>query len=190
MGEAIFYGANDNASGIAILIDMASYFKNNPQQYSIVFVAFGGEEAGLLGSLNYVKRPAISLAKTKFVFNMDLMGSGEKGATIINGSVFKDDFDKLFIDKNDENNPKIKNADLFQRRIIGAISYYRTSGTELFPELLPINIQYLKMTDHQLAIYDEVREKERIVQTRIRTTRRSRFKCELRIFGEERRWTH
>ncbi len=95
MGEAIFYGANDNASGIAILIDMASYFKNNPQQYSIIFVAFGGEEAGLLGSLNYVKRPAISLAKTKFVFNMDLMGSGEKGATIVNGSVFKDDFDKL-----------------------------------------------------------------------------------------------
>ena len=73
----------------------------------------------------------------------------------------KDDFDKLFIDKNDENNPKIKNADLFQRRIIGAISYYRTSGTELFPELLPIKINFLNMTEHQLGIYDEIRAKER-----------------------------
>lgn len=73
----------------------------------------------------------------------------------------KEDFDKLFIDKKDEENPKIKNEDLFQRRIMGTISYYRTSGTELFPELLPIKINYLNMTEHQLGIYDEVRAKER-----------------------------
>ena len=73
----------------------------------------------------------------------------------------KEDFDKLFIDKTDEENPKVKNKDLFQRRIMGTISYYRTSGTELFPELLPIKINYLNMTEHQLGIYDEVRVKER-----------------------------
>lgn len=73
----------------------------------------------------------------------------------------KDDFDKLFINKTDEENPKIKNEDLFQRRIMGTISYYRTSGTELFPELLPIKMNYLNMTEHQLGIYDEVRTKER-----------------------------
>jgi hypothetical protein len=73
----------------------------------------------------------------------------------------KEDFDKLFINSSDEDNPKIKNEDLFQRRILGTISYYRTSGSELFPELLPIKINYLNMTEHQLSIYDEVRAKER-----------------------------
>ncbi len=109
MGEAIFYGANDNASGISILIDMASYFKNNPQKYSIAFIAFGAEEAGLVGSYHYVNSPLVSLEKTKFVFNMDLMGSGEDGATIVNGNVFKEDFER-FKNINDQNGylPRIK----------------------------------------------------------------------------------
>ena len=74
------------------------------------------------------------------------------------------EFNNLFIDKSDIDDLKINNCDLFQRRILGTVSYYRTSGSELFPELLPINIQYLKMTDHQLSIYDEVREKERKIE--------------------------
>jgi aminopeptidase YwaD len=97
MGDATFYGANDNASGIAMLIDMAYYFVNNPQRYSIAFIAFGGEEAGLVGSYNHVKNPpgGMPLSKTKFVFNMDLMGSGEDGATIVNGSIYKEEFNAL-----------------------------------------------------------------------------------------------
>lgn len=95
MGDATFYGANDNASGISILLDMAGYFVENPQRYSIAFIAFAGEEAGLVGSLNYVKNPVIPLANTRFVFNMDLMGSGDQGATIVNGSIFNKEFDAL-----------------------------------------------------------------------------------------------
>ncbi len=109
MGEATFYGANDNASGIAMLLDMASYFVKHPQNYSIAFIAFGAEEAGLVGSYNYVKKPLVPLKKTKFVFNMDLMGSGEEGATIVNGTVFKEEFDELvFINTANEYLPKIK----------------------------------------------------------------------------------
>jgi hypothetical protein len=109
MGESTFYGANDNASGIAMLIDMASYFASNPQKYSVAFIAFGAEEAGLLGSLDYVRKPVVPLSQTKFVFNMDLMGSGEEGATIVNGSIFKDDYNRL-VDINTKNNylPSIK----------------------------------------------------------------------------------
>jgi len=95
MGEAVFYGANDNASGIAMLLDLASYFSRNPQKYSIAFVAFGAEEAGLLGSLAYVKQPQIPLNQTKFVFNMDLMGSGHEGATIVNGKIYTEYYEKL-----------------------------------------------------------------------------------------------
>lgn len=109
MGEAVFHGANDNASGIAMLLDMAEYFVKNPQKYSVAFIAFGGEEAGLVGSYHYVKEPIIPLSKTKFVFNMDLMGSGEKGATIVNGAVYKTAFQELVaINKENDYLPKIK----------------------------------------------------------------------------------
>ena len=95
MGDAIFYGANDNASGIAMLLDLASYFSEHPQKYSVAFIAFGGEELGLLGSLNYIRNPLIPLNCTKFVFNMDLMGDGSKGATIVNGKIYKSYFEQL-----------------------------------------------------------------------------------------------
>jgi len=74
-----------------------------------------------------------------------------------------DEFNKLFIDNTNDEKPEIKNIDLFQRRILGTVSYYRTSGSEFFPELYPINIKYLNMTNHQLSIYDEVRTKERAI---------------------------
>ena len=97
MGEAIFHGANDNASGIAMLLDLASYFADHPQRYDVLFVAFGGEEAGLVGSHYFVEHPpeGISLDRIRFVFNMDLMGNGQEGATIVNGKIFTQAFDRL-----------------------------------------------------------------------------------------------
>ena len=77
-----------------------------------------------------------------------------------------EEFNKLFIDNTNDEKPEIKNIDLFQRRILGTVSYYRTSGSEFFPELYPINIKYLNMTNHQLSIYDEVRTKERAIDER------------------------
>ena len=73
----------------------------------------------------------------------------------------KEEFNKLFINNEDIEEPKLQNLDLFQRRILGTVSYYRTSGSEYFPKLLPIKIKYLTLTNHQLSIYDEVRERER-----------------------------
>ena len=109
MGKATFYGANDNASGISMLIDMAAYFTEHPQKYTVAFIAFGAEEAGLVGSLHYVNNPIVPLTQTKFVFNMDLMGSGEDGATIVNATVYPEAF-KRFTSINTQNTylPKIK----------------------------------------------------------------------------------
>lgn len=73
----------------------------------------------------------------------------------------RDEFYEYFIDDTDREDPKVKNMDLFQRRILGTLSYYRTTGTEFFPTVLPNSIQYLDMTDHQLNLYSEVRNKER-----------------------------
>ena len=74
-----------------------------------------------------------------------------------------DEFNQTFMDITDPEDPKVKNIDLFQRRILGTLSYFKTSGTEYFPTVLPNNIQYLPMTDYQFKIYADVRVKERAI---------------------------
>ncbi|MEO8734280.1 MAG: M28 family peptidase, partial [Flavobacteriales bacterium] len=54
MGQALFPGANDNASGVSMLLSLAEYFKKHPPRTNILFVAFAGEEAGLKGSQWFV----------------------------------------------------------------------------------------------------------------------------------------
>lgn len=93
--EAYFPGANDNASGTAMLISMAKYFKENPSQYNIVFIAFAGEEAGLIGSEYFVAHPLIKLKKIRFLLNLDIMGSGEEGITVVNATLFEQEFQEL-----------------------------------------------------------------------------------------------
>ncbi len=95
--QCYFPGANDNASGIAMLLQLATYYSKpqNYPKYSILFVAFGAEEVGLLGSKYYVEHPFIPLKQTKFVLNLDLMGSGLEGITVVNGSVFPKEFETL-----------------------------------------------------------------------------------------------
>jgi superfamily II DNA or RNA helicase len=70
-------------------------------------------------------------------------------------------FNKLFIEddggRGDNKMITIKNEDLFKRRILGTISYYKTSGSDLFPKMLPAISRDLFMTDHQIKKYLEVR---------------------------------
>lgn len=93
--DTYFPGGNDNASGSAMLLSLAKHFKENPSKYNIVFVAFAGEEAGLLGSRYYVQHPITSLKDIKFLINLDIMGSGEEGITIVNATLFKKAFKKF-----------------------------------------------------------------------------------------------
>jgi hypothetical protein len=95
MGKVFFPGANDNASGIALLLEMAREIAGNPLPYSVLFIAFGGEEAGLIGSRNYVDHPVVPLEKIRFVMNLDLMGFGGKGGTVVNATVFPKEFARL-----------------------------------------------------------------------------------------------
>lgn len=96
MGENTYFpGANDNASGTAMLITMAKYFKDNPSDYNVMFIAFAGEEAGLLGSKYYVENPLFKLKKIRFLVNLDIMGSGEEGITAVNGTLFEKEFGLL-----------------------------------------------------------------------------------------------
>lgn len=93
--EVYFPGASDNASGVSMLLAMAKHYAKNPAKYNLVFMAFAGEEAGLIGSHYYVEHPIFPLEKIKFLVNLDLMGNGEDGITMVNGTVFPKQF-KIF----------------------------------------------------------------------------------------------
>jgi hypothetical protein len=72
---AIHYGADDNASGVAAMLELARQFakaKNNKR--TLVFIAFGGEEEGLLGSKFYTNNPVFPLDKTVAMINLDMVG--------------------------------------------------------------------------------------------------------------------
>ena len=93
MGEkACFYGANDNASGTAYLLELARHYSSQKNKYTMVFIAFAGEEAGLVGSKFYVDNPLFPLDKIKFLVNIDLMGFGDEGITVVNGTLFEKEF--------------------------------------------------------------------------------------------------
>lgn len=102
MGASTYFpGGNDNASGTAMLISMANYFKKNPSDFNILFIAFAGEEAGLVGSKYFTENPILKLKKIRFLINLDIMGSGEEGVTAVNATLFEDEF-KLLNEINDE----------------------------------------------------------------------------------------
>lgn len=93
--DTYFPGANDNASGIALLLDLAKYYAANPQPYSIAFICFSGEEAGLIGSKYFTEHPLIKLSSIRFLVNIDLAGTGDEGITVVNASVFAKEFSVL-----------------------------------------------------------------------------------------------
>jgi len=72
--KAVHYGADDNASGVGMLIEMVQRFSREKPERSIVFIAFGAEEMGLLGSRYFVDHPLIELKNVKAMINLDMVG--------------------------------------------------------------------------------------------------------------------
>jgi aminopeptidase YwaD len=95
--QACFPGASDNGSGTAMLLDLAAHYSNpeNQPDYSMAFIFFSGEEAGLLGSEYYTSHPLFPLKNIKFMINLDMVGTGSEGIKVVNGSIFKPEFEKL-----------------------------------------------------------------------------------------------
>jgi len=94
-GEAVFPGASDNASGTSMVLYLADYFKKHKPTENMVFILFSGEEAGLLGSEYFVQHPTFDVKRIKMLINIDIMGSAEKGITVVNGEVFREQFNRL-----------------------------------------------------------------------------------------------
>lgn len=151
--ETYFPGANDNAAGVATLLSLAKYYAANPQPYSIGFICFAGEEAGLLGSRYFVENPLIPLSKIKFLINLDLVGTGEAGMTVVNASVYPKAF-ALLNTINNQNHyiskinsrGKAANSDhyFFTEKGVPAFFIYTQGGPSAYhdvfdkPETLPL----------------------------------------------------
>lgn len=81
----IHHGADDNASGVAGVLELARIFAAQPLRRSLVFMAFSGEEEGLLGSNYYVNHPFVPLANTIAMINMDMIGRMKNKTLTIGG---------------------------------------------------------------------------------------------------------
>ncbi|MCB0790728.1 MAG: Zn-dependent exopeptidase M28 [Flavobacteriales bacterium] len=93
--DVLFPGANDNASGVSMLLNLAEHFRAHPARYDLIFIAFAGEEAGLLGSeWCAVDRP-FDLASIRLLINMDLMGTGDDGIMVVNAKDQHEVYDQL-----------------------------------------------------------------------------------------------
>lgn len=79
----IHNGADDNASGTAILIELARSLANKPElEQNFLFIAFSGEEKGLLGSAHYTDEPTIELDAVNYMINMDMVGRLDSANTL------------------------------------------------------------------------------------------------------------
>ncbi|KAF2515114.1 M28 family peptidase [Flavobacterium salilacus subsp. salilacus] len=72
----IHNGADDNASGVALLLALADYFMEHESKfnYNIVFICFSGHESGLFGSADFVNKHKNEIKNTAFVLNFDMVG--------------------------------------------------------------------------------------------------------------------
>ncbi len=156
MGPKVYIpGANDNASGVAMLLNLARFFaqEDNRPECSIAFIAFGGEELGLVGSHWFTEHPLFPLENIRFLVNLDMVGTGGEGITVVNGRVLPHAYDKL-VQLNEKGHylPGIKargkaaNSDhyFFSEKGVKAFFIYTRGGPPWYhdvndrPETLPL----------------------------------------------------
>jgi len=97
---AIHNGADDNASGVAVMLMLAKKLKSANKNNNYLFIGFSGEERGLWGSNFFTKEPTLSLEDVNYMINMDMVGRlNEEKKLAINGTgtspVWKETLEKL-----------------------------------------------------------------------------------------------
>ncbi len=85
---AIHNGADDNASGVAALIELSKFVQAaGLKRSNYLFIGFSGEEKGLLGSNYFVKNPTVDLKTINYMINMDMLGRlNSENMLIVNGT--------------------------------------------------------------------------------------------------------
>lgn len=83
-----FPGANDNAAGVGALLEIVRAFQGLPRRLrrTVIFIGFGAEEIGRLGSLHYVDQPLVAMTNTVLMINFDMIGRNEPNAIFAVGT--------------------------------------------------------------------------------------------------------
>jgi hypothetical protein len=84
--KAIHNGADDNASGVAVMLNLISKLKESNTNNNYLFMAFSGEEMGLLGSNYFVKNPTIDTKAVSYMINMDMVGRLKDSSLAVYGT--------------------------------------------------------------------------------------------------------
>lgn len=79
--DSIYNGARDNAIGVAAIINAARYFAAHPPKRSVLFIAYTGEEMGMLGSQYFAAHPTVAL--NKMVYNINIDNAGYNDTTLV-----------------------------------------------------------------------------------------------------------
>jgi hypothetical protein len=120
--RAVHYGADDNASGTVAIIELARRYAAlpDPPVRRLVFIAFDGEERGLLGSRHYVNQPSFPLSDTIAMLNYDMVGRMRDGVLTAMGSGSAVEFAELLDQAAESSGVEVKQSP----RMMGASDHY------------------------------------------------------------------
>ncbi|MDT8411685.1 MAG: M20/M25/M40 family metallo-hydrolase [Vicingaceae bacterium] len=165
MGDEVYFpGANDNAAGVAMLLNFAKQFSENLPKKTMVFMAFGAEESGIIGSRYFVENPTFELKRLNFLINLDVIGTGTDGVMVVNGADLPQAFALLELCNEKKYVPEIKkrknapNSDhfWFAQKGIPAFFIYGLGGGTAYHDIddTPDKLKLEKYNDVFLLIRD------------------------------------
>jgi hypothetical protein len=109
---SIHPGADDNASGVSGVIELARWFAGRPKlRRGILFLTFAAEEIGLLGSNHYAENPILPLGKAIAMINMDMIGRMRSEEVFVGGVNTGAGFRKLVDELNRQTRLKLESSD-------------------------------------------------------------------------------
>jgi len=169
LGDVYYPGANDNASGVAVLLALARYYTEIPPPMTLVFCFFTGEEQGLKGSWKYVKNPVLPLKRVMMAVNLDMVGSGLDGYGIVAGndwpedvSIFEDireahDLGQLKLRGNSPNSDHFP----FSAKGVKALFFYASGGEQPYhhPDDIPETLDWQTMENTILLMKEYIQKK-------------------------------
>lgn len=174
--ETFFPGANDNASGTAYVLALARHYAVHRPDFSVAFLFFGAEEAGLVGSKHFVENPWFKLEQIRFLSNFDLVGTGEDGATVVNATEYPAAFASLQEINSEldafvriQSRGKAPNSDhyWFSERGVPAFFFYTMGGIQAYHDV-DDRAETLPFTKYRELFGLFLKFNERIVRSNLR----------------------
>lgn len=156
-GDQVFNGADDNASGVTAVIGLADYFKTKKPDFSLMYIAFNGEEKGMKGSKAIVEIPDLQAQQKNIValFNFEMIATVSqfgRNTVYMTGDQFSD-VDELF-NKHSVNDLKIQGDPYKQQQL-----FYRSDNVSFVKkEIIAHSISTVDMTGakHYHQINDDL----------------------------------